>query len=81
MGFGMPKWSFEVNHLAYADGTIIFFPTNAYSLEMIMFTLQDCEKSGQKGNKDKSFYFMHQSTVRAIGSQVGKITGMTRSTS
>lgn len=35
-GFWMPKWSANINHLAYADDTIIFASTNRYSLGKIM---------------------------------------------
>ncbi|XP_060182247.1 secreted RxLR effector protein 78-like [Lycium barbarum] len=31
-GYGMPKWSPRVNHLAYADGMIIFSSTEVFSL-------------------------------------------------
>lgn len=31
-GFGMPKWSPKINHLAYADDTIIFSSADAKSL-------------------------------------------------
>lgn len=31
VGYGMPKWSSNLNHLAYADDTILFSSTNAYS--------------------------------------------------
>lgn len=44
VGFGMPKWSSNLNHLTYVDDTIIFSSTNAYSLEKIMSTLQKYEK-------------------------------------
>ncbi|KAH0683061.1 hypothetical protein KY289_020813 [Solanum tuberosum] len=50
MGYGMPKWSANLNHLAYADDTIIFSSTQNYSLGKIMTVLQDYEK--QSGQKD-----------------------------
>ncbi|XP_060211843.1 uncharacterized protein LOC132639414 [Lycium barbarum] len=44
VGYGKPKWSAELNHLAYADDTIIFSAANNQSLQMIMDTLQEYEK-------------------------------------
>ncbi|XP_059288975.1 uncharacterized protein LOC132042454 [Lycium ferocissimum] len=41
-GYGMPKWSSALNHLAYADDTIIFSSAESNSLQLIMDTLQDC---------------------------------------
>ncbi|XP_070034633.1 uncharacterized protein [Nicotiana tomentosiformis] len=38
-GFGLPKWSPKINHLAYADDTIIFLPSDATSLHLIMEVL------------------------------------------
>ncbi|XP_060182036.1 uncharacterized protein LOC132611654 [Lycium barbarum] len=34
--YGIPKWSANLNHLAYADDTIIFSSADARSLELIM---------------------------------------------
>ena len=34
--FGMPKWSANLNHLAYADDTIIFALADKLSLELTM---------------------------------------------
>ncbi|XP_059289278.1 uncharacterized protein LOC132042777 [Lycium ferocissimum] len=42
-GYGMPKWSVDLNHLAYADDTIIFASADKYSLELIMGVLQRYE--------------------------------------
>lgn len=35
MGYGIHKLIPNLNHLAYADGTIIFTSSNAYSLERL----------------------------------------------
>ncbi|XP_059290999.1 uncharacterized protein LOC132044521 [Lycium ferocissimum] len=35
-GYGMPKWSTKLNHLSYADDTIIFASADKASLEMIV---------------------------------------------
>lgn len=42
--YGMPKWSDKINHLAYADDTIIFCATDKKSLELIMNTMKEYEK-------------------------------------
>lgn len=56
MGYGLPKWSAKLNHLAYADDTIIFASVNRYSLKRIMLILQD----GHKVNKKKRVFYLHQ---------------------
>nr|XP_016436744.1 PREDICTED: uncharacterized protein LOC107762858 [Nicotiana tabacum] len=44
VGFGMPKWSEPLNHLAYADDTIIFASAHPLSLRKIMAVLGNYEK-------------------------------------
>ncbi|KAF3617110.1 hypothetical protein FXO38_34177 [Capsicum annuum] len=44
MGFGMPKWSVCLNHLAYVDDTIIFVNTDRVSLKLIMDILRNYEQ-------------------------------------
>ncbi|XP_070036593.1 uncharacterized protein [Nicotiana tomentosiformis] len=44
VGFGMPKWSDPLNHLAYADDTIIFASAYLPSLSKIMAVLGNYEK-------------------------------------
>ncbi|XP_059292200.1 uncharacterized protein LOC132045634 [Lycium ferocissimum] len=59
-GYEMPKWSSKLNHLAYADDTIIFAFADKVSLQMSMKILKEYEEfSGQKFNTDKSSFFMH----------------------
>ncbi|XP_060211964.1 uncharacterized protein LOC132639539 [Lycium barbarum] len=41
--YGMPKWSANLNHLSYADDTIIFSSTDDTSLQLIMGILQEYE--------------------------------------
>lgn len=56
----MPKWSENIDHLAYAYDTIIFTSTDKFSLQMIMGVLKDYEsQSGQLINKEKSFFFVY----------------------
>ncbi|XP_075088447.1 uncharacterized protein LOC142170438 [Nicotiana tabacum] len=42
-GFGMPKWSPKINHLAYADDTIMFSSSDATSLQLVMEILNSYE--------------------------------------
>ncbi|XP_070034634.1 secreted RxLR effector protein 78-like [Nicotiana tomentosiformis] len=42
-GFGMPKWTDPLNHLAYADDTIIFSFTDPYSLKKVVDVLTNYE--------------------------------------
>ncbi|XP_019225001.1 PREDICTED: uncharacterized protein LOC109206620 [Nicotiana attenuata] len=79
VGFGMPKWSDPLNHLAYADDTIIFSSAHPPSLSKIMEVLGDYEKvSGQMINKAKSSYYMHAKVAHGLVKAVGDITGFTR---
>ncbi|XP_060211962.1 uncharacterized protein LOC132639536 [Lycium barbarum] len=43
--YGMPKWSASLNHLAYADDTIIFTSADPRFLELIMEILHDYEQA------------------------------------
>lgn len=53
-GYGLPKWSANINHLAYGDDTIIFTVANIYYLLKIMAILHEYEtQSGQIINKEK----------------------------
>ncbi|KAK4731606.1 hypothetical protein R3W88_024594 [Solanum pinnatisectum] len=63
VGCDMPKWSANLNHLAYADDTIIFAGAHEKSLNRIMKIL--CRYKSQFGqliNKEKSIWYMHQNT-------------------
>ncbi|XP_059291733.1 uncharacterized protein LOC132045207 [Lycium ferocissimum] len=65
--YGMPKWSANLNHLAYADDTIIFSSAYATSLQLIMGILQEYEQmSGQLINKGKSSFHMHSKVANMI---------------
>ncbi|XP_075109238.1 uncharacterized protein LOC142181027 [Nicotiana tabacum] len=79
MGFGMPKWSDPLNHLAYADDTIIFASAHPPSLSKIMVVLGNYEKiSGQMINKDKSSYYMYSKIPNGLCQAVGAIIGFAR---
>ncbi|XP_060212008.1 uncharacterized protein LOC132639585 [Lycium barbarum] len=79
--YGMPKWSANLNHLAYADDTIIFSSANARSLELIMEVLQAYEQvSGQLINKGKRSFHVHSKVSNGLIQQVETITGFKRGT-
>ncbi|XP_075080127.1 uncharacterized protein LOC142165483 [Nicotiana tabacum] len=76
-GFGMPKWSPKINHLAYADGMIIFSSSDETSLMLIMQVLKAYEAaSGQLVNKTKSVVYLHHLTDMEVVSNVERITGI-----
>ncbi|XP_019240114.1 PREDICTED: uncharacterized protein LOC109220105 [Nicotiana attenuata] len=76
-GFGLPKWSPKINHLAYADDTIIFSSSDATSLRLIMEILYLYEAaSGQLVNKNKSAIYMHHLTDPEVVRKVERITGI-----
>ncbi|XP_059288380.1 uncharacterized protein LOC132041687 [Lycium ferocissimum] len=78
-GFGMPKSSLDLNHLAYADGTIIFTSADRYSLELVMEVLLNYETvSGQRMNRDKSCFYMYKTCAMSLVQDVTQITGFTR---
>nr|XP_016509522.1 PREDICTED: uncharacterized protein LOC107826990 [Nicotiana tabacum] len=79
VGFGMPKWYDSLNHLVYADDTIIFASSHPPSLSKIMAVLGKYEKiSGQMINKEKSSYYMHSKVANGLFQAAGAITGFAR---
>ncbi|XP_019234735.1 PREDICTED: uncharacterized protein LOC109215174 [Nicotiana attenuata] len=75
--FGLPKWSLKINHLAYADDTIIFSSSDARSLQLIMQILAAYETaSGQLINRSKSAIYMHHSARVQVIDKVQRITGI-----
>nr|XP_009789135.1 PREDICTED: uncharacterized protein LOC104236814 [Nicotiana sylvestris] len=77
--FGMPKWSPKINHLAYADDTIIFSSSDATSLQLIMEVLAAYEAAfGQLINKSKSAVYLHHSASDEVVDKVQRITGIPR---
>lgn len=78
-GFGLPKWSPKVNHLAYADDTIIFSSSDATSLRLIMEVLSAYDvASGQLLNNAKSAIYLHHLTEEEVFLKVERITGIKR---
>nr|XP_009608433.1 uncharacterized protein LOC104102441 [Nicotiana tomentosiformis] len=53
-GFGLPKWSPKINHLAYTNDTIIFSSSCAISLRLIMKVLTDYEVASVPWRKNGS---------------------------
>ncbi|XP_019237890.1 PREDICTED: uncharacterized protein LOC109218028 [Nicotiana attenuata] len=75
VGFGMPKCSDPLNHLAYADDTIIFASAHPPSLSKFMAVLGNYEKiSGRMINKDKSPYYMYSRISNGLCPVVGAVT-------
>lgn len=70
-GYGIPKLSTKINHLAYIDHTNIF--TSADSLQLIIKVLSDYEQaSGQKVSKEN---FLHEKVASLWSQQVEEVTG------
>nr|XP_009786255.1 PREDICTED: uncharacterized protein LOC104234397 [Nicotiana sylvestris] len=79
-GFGMPKWSPKINHLAYVDDMLIFSSSDETSLMLIMQVLNTYEAaSGQLVNKTKSDVYLHHLTDMKVVNKVERITGIHRS--
>ncbi|XP_019241420.1 PREDICTED: uncharacterized protein LOC109221391 [Nicotiana attenuata] len=78
-GFGLPKWSPKINHLAYADDTIIYSSSDATSLRLIMEILNSYEAaSGQLINKTKSAVYVHHSTNEEVVRKIERVTRIER---
>lgn len=57
--FEMPKQSENINHLAYADATIISVSIDDKTLQLIMHTFVEYEKqSGQHIKRGESFLYV-----------------------
>nr|XP_009757417.1 PREDICTED: uncharacterized protein LOC104210257 [Nicotiana sylvestris] len=78
-GFGLPKWSPKINHLAYADDTVIFSSLDETSLQLITQVLSAYEAaSGLLINKAKSAVYMHHLTNETLFSKVERVSGIRR---
>ncbi|XP_060190612.1 uncharacterized protein LOC132619866 [Lycium barbarum] len=79
--YGMPKWSATLNHLAFADDTIIFTSADSRSLVLIMKVLYGYEQiSGQLILKGKSSFYVYSKVSNVLIQQVENITGFSRGT-
>lgn len=60
-GYGMLKWSPNINHLSYADDTILYCSGDKKSVKNMIKVLADYERvSGQMINKNKCFFYLHE---------------------
>jgi len=76
-GFGVPKWSPEINHMSYANDTILFCSGQPSSMKKMMKVLRGYEKvSGQMVNLDKSLVYLHEKVSIGICSKIRRITGI-----
>lgn len=76
-GYRMPKWSSEINHLAYADDTILFCSRDGTFIIKMMKVLKNYEDiSGQLINKSKSFFYLHEKTPLIYTIKLRKLTGI-----
>ncbi|XP_070042708.1 uncharacterized protein [Nicotiana tomentosiformis] len=79
IGYGMPKWSQNINYLSYADDTIIFSSLHYGAIQLIMNVLEEYEKaSGEKVNKGKSSFYMHEKETYHEANTVHLITEFQR---
>ncbi|XP_060210493.1 uncharacterized protein LOC132637420 [Lycium barbarum] len=74
--FGMPKWSPLINHLSYADDTILFLSAEKESVKLMMKKIQQYEEvSGQLVNLNKSVVYVHHKVSHTM---VRRIMGITK---
>ncbi|XP_059306374.1 uncharacterized protein LOC132057787 [Lycium ferocissimum] len=78
-GYGLAKWSSNLNHLSYADDIIIFASADKWSLQRIMKILHEYEAvSGQKINVHKSAFCMYKRISSELVNEVQQSTGFSR---
>lgn len=76
-GFGMPKWSPQINHLSYAYDTILFCSGQSKSMKMMMKVLRRYERVlGQMVNIDKSIFYLHEKVPIVVCNRIRRITGV-----
>ncbi|XP_059281156.1 uncharacterized protein LOC132034819 [Lycium ferocissimum] len=79
IGYGMPKWTNPLNHLAYADDTIIFSSADTFYLNSIMEILRNYElSSSQLINESKSSYYMYAKVGNELIESVERTTGFAK---
>ncbi|XP_060210567.1 uncharacterized protein LOC132637503 [Lycium barbarum] len=77
IGYKIPKWSPQINHLSYADDKILFCSGDGYSLKKMMKRLRKYEKaSGQLVNTDKSCYYTHHKVSAIVNNKIKRHTNM-----
>ncbi|WMV21122.1 hypothetical protein MTR67_014507 [Solanum verrucosum] len=76
-GYGLPKWSPKINHLSYADDTILFCSGERRSVIKMMQVLKEYEStSGQMINKSKSCFYLHEKTPLIVAIRLRRLTGI-----
>lgn len=77
IGYEMPKWSPKINHLSYADDTILFCSTHTGSMKKMINILREYEVvSGQMVNLDKSLFYLHEKFPTRIANRITRISGI-----
>lgn len=60
IGYGLSKWSSKINHLTYADDTILFCSRDRPSIIKMIKVVRNYEiVSGQLINISKSFVYLY----------------------
>ncbi|XP_059306203.1 uncharacterized protein LOC132057591 [Lycium ferocissimum] len=78
-GYGLPKWSPQINHLSYANDTIMFCSVESKSLKLMMKVLRNYENTpGQMINNAKSSFYVHEKTPVSVIGRVKRRTGMNK---
>ncbi|XP_059295527.1 uncharacterized protein LOC132048858 [Lycium ferocissimum] len=79
-GYGMPKWSPQINYMSYVDDTILFCSADPVSWRKTRKVLRNYEKvSGQLVNNEKSSFYLHEKVPATIV-RVKRKTGMSKGT-
>ncbi|XP_049362737.1 uncharacterized protein LOC125827465 [Solanum verrucosum] len=77
LGYGLPKWSPNINHLSYVDDTILFCSGDRGSIIKMMMVLWRYEEvSGQLINMAKSYFYLHEKTPLICSIRLRKLTGI-----
>lgn len=78
-GYGLPKWSRQINHLSYANDTILFCSSHKQSMGKMMAVLRDYEYAlGQMVNLSKNYLYLHDKTPSAVAKRIKRVTGLTQ---
>ncbi|XP_015169513.1 uncharacterized protein [Solanum tuberosum] len=74
-GYRIPKWSPPINHLSYADDTILFCLGDKKSIGKMVDVLKKYEMvSGQVINLNKSIFYLHDKTPLIVGVRLRSMT-------
>jgi len=71
----MPKWSLEINHLSYADDTILFCSGQLSSIRKMMQILRNYEMvSGQMNHLNKNLVYLHEKVPIGVCNRIRRLT-------